>query len=95
MKSILDALEKANEQVAGLRETLVKARDTLVRQVQQFPDLGDVLNPQIADLDAKLAALNTPLDPAGLAALAVTVLGELKQVGTLHFTPTPHAGSGI
>lgn len=95
MHSILDALVKANDQLAGLRETLVAARDALLRQVQQYPDLGDVLNPQIADLDAKLAALNTPLTPEGLAALAVTVLSELKQVGTLHFTPTPHAGSGI
>jgi len=95
MKSILDALTKANEQIAGLRETLVKAREALQRQADAYPDLRDWLIPQIADLDAKIAALDAPLDPAGLAALAATVLAELKQVGSLHFTPTPHAGSGI
>ena len=95
MRSILDALTKANDQMAGLRETLTRAREALARQADAYPDLHDWLAPQIADLDAKIAALDTPLDPAGLAALAVTVLAELKQVGSLHFTPTPHAGSGI
>lgn len=92
MKSILDALVKANEQVAGLRETLVKARDVLLKQVQQYPDLADALNPQIADLDAKLAALNTPISPEGLVELGATIFGELRH---FKYTPTPHAGSGI
>lgn len=94
-KSILDVLTEANAQLAGVRETLVKARDALKRQAESYPDLAGWLEPQVADLDAKIAALDTPFDAAGLAALAATVLAELKQVGTLHFTPTPHAGSGI
>lgn len=94
MKSILDALERANEQIAGLRDTLVKAREALSRQAISYPDLADWLNPQIADLDVKIAALDAPFEPDALAALAVVVLGELKKIGTLHFTPTPHAGSG-
>lgn len=95
MKSIFDALAKANEQIASLRETLVNARNALAAQAEAFPDLADAIGPQVADLDAKIAALDAPLDPASLAALAASVLAELKQVGTLHFTPTPHAGSGI
>ena len=95
MKSILDALSKANAQLASLRATMLNARNALAAQVDQFPDLADALNPQIANLDANIAALESPMEPAALAALAATVLGELKQVGTLHFTPTPHAGSGI
>lgn len=95
MKSILDALAKANEQITGLRATLLSARTALAQQVEAYPDLADALNPQIADLDAKIMALDSPLDAAGLAALAATVLTELKQIGTLKFTPTPHAGSGI
>ena len=88
-------LPKANDQMAGMRDTLVKNRDILVMQRNAYPDLAAALDPLVADLDAKIAALDTPLDPSGLAALAVTVLAELKQVGSLHFTPTPHAGSGI
>lgn len=95
MKSILDALEKANEQVAGLRQTLVNAREALAKQAATYPDLAGWLEPQIADLDAKIAALDSPLDPAGLAHLGAVVLKELSAVGTLHFTPTPHASSGI
>lgn len=95
MKSIFDALAKANEQIANLRATLLNARNALAAQVDQFPDLADALNPQIADIDAKIAVLESPMEPAALAALAASVLAELKQVGTLHFTPTPHAGSGI
>ena len=95
MRSILDVLTKANPLLADVRETLVKAREALAKQAAAYPDLAGWLDPQIANLDAKIAALDTPLDPAGLAALAATVLGELKQVGSLHFTTTPHAGSGI
>ncbi|HNB60462.1 MAG TPA: hypothetical protein PK308_09105 [Phycisphaerales bacterium] len=95
MKSIFDALAKANEQIANLRQTLVNARNALAEQAVRFPDLADTITPQVSDLDAKIAALDAPLEPAALAALAASVLAELKQVGTLHFTPTPHAGSGI
>ena len=94
MKSIIDVLSKGNEQIAGLRDTLIKAREALVAQRNHYPDLADALNPQIADLDAKIALLAEPFDAAGLTALGATVLAELKQIGTLHFTPTPHASSG-
>lgn len=94
MKSIFDALAKANEQIANLRATLLNARNSLAAQVDNYPDLADALNPQIADLDEKIAALEAPMDPAALVALTATLLSEIKQVGRLHFTPTPHAGSG-
>jgi len=95
MRSIFDALAKASEQIANLRQTLLNARGAIAAQADAYPDLADALAPQLADLDAKIAALDAPMEPAALAALAAAVLGELKQVGTLHFTPTPHAGSGI
>jgi len=94
MKSILDVLERANAQIAGLKDTLAKARVALAQQAAAYPDLADWLNPQIADLDAKILALEQPFEPDALAALAAVVLAELKQIGSLHFTPTPHAGSG-
>lgn len=93
--SILSALTKANAAFADMKDTLIKGRDALIAQRNHFPDLAGALDPQIADFDAKIAALDAPLSEVALAELAVAVLPEIVNIVRGKLEPKRHAGDAV
>jgi hypothetical protein len=78
--------------LSGLRTSLVQARDALVQALALAPDFAASINARIADLDAKIAILDSTADAAGLATLGVAVVKELAALPKEGLKPTFHPG---
>ena len=93
--SVASALAQASKALADLKATLTAARDLLVEQRARFPDLASVIDPQVADLDAKITALDEQLSPEAIANLAVAVIPELVNIAKGKIDPKPHAADSV
>lgn len=77
MNSVALWIAKAIPALGNLKDVMLDARASLVSARAQLPDLASVFDARIADLDAKIAALDQAADSTSLAELAVTVGKEL------------------
>lgn len=95
--SILEILQQAFSNKENLKAVLQSSRAALVATKEKYPDLAAQIDPQIADLDAKLAEVEA-VTPEAVGALAVTVLPEAVSFisnllhGRIVLAPKPHAG---
>ena len=90
--SIQRMVEIAVPALSGLRTSLVQARDALIQAKALAPDFAAAIDARIADINAKIAILDSTSDPAGLAQLGITVVRELAALPKEGLKPATHAG---
>lgn len=92
--TIAELIAKAAPALGDVKAFLLKQREGIVDLKARFPDLASFYDEQIAELDAKVAALDEAASGENLAALAVTVVHELA--GIKHgLKPASHAGDAV
>lgn len=93
--SLHEALKAGAKNFENLRDVLLVARAAFVAKKEQFPDLSEQWDKAIADIDAKIAALNEALSESAIANLAVAVLPEALNIIKGKVEPKTHAGDSI
>lgn len=92
--SLFGFLSLGGKAADGLKQTLERTREALVKSKELLPDLAPQFDKEIAEIDEKLAALDEPLTPASILALSRAVLPELFEISHGHINPRKHAGDG-
>lgn len=92
MKSIAQVLAEAVPAVGDLKAFLVERRAELVKFKEEWPDTAPAVDRQIAELDAKVAVLDSVIDATALRDLAIVVVKELGDIPSQGLQPKPHPG---
>lgn len=95
MLSIESILKSGASNLGNLRDKLLLLRAALVTKKDQFPDLAESIDKQIAELDGQIAELDAPLSDEAVAHLALVVFPEVVNILHGKIEPKKHAGDSI